>query len=296
MSKQSTLDQRRKLGQVYTSTVNDNLEGIEDILKEVQAQGSVPIEQFAQILSVTSNNLATMWQTGRKTLRTQIAYEIIPDYPEHILKLSLAIDAITNLLDDLLDEVMSKEQRGLYILELVRVISLTIAQLEPKFQIPVANYFNKGICIVIPEIAYTEQIKATNVFEERLYLASQCYKFKSLDMDIYIELPLIELCDNLAEVENIVRLARIHRAICLVKKDYGDLERDAENGTETPIAILAGEGETSLQKYINVLVNMFEDEAETIIVSPDAECYRFAENARKLISLEAGDMLFSTGE
>ena len=105
-----------ELEQVYLSTIEDNLCEIETILAQLDIS-NIPVQQFQDLLYQSSKNLTEHWQTGRKVVRTQIARMLIPNYPDSVLKLSLTIDAIINLLDDLLDEILAKEQKAAYILE-----------------------------------------------------------------------------------------------------------------------------------------------------------------------------------
>jgi hypothetical protein len=136
-----------ELEKEYLSTIEDNLKEVNDILIQLNIS-NIPIEQFEGILYQSSNRLTERWRTGRKTVRTQIARMLIPNYPKSVLHISLAIDAIINLLDDLLDEILVDEQKASYILEMVRVLALfNHLQVAPRFQTRIAEYFNKCICI-----------------------------------------------------------------------------------------------------------------------------------------------------
>lgn len=199
----------------------------------------------------------------------------------------MTIDAIINLLDDLLDEMMEKEQKAAYILEIVRVLALfNHLKAPPYFQQRIASYFNKCICIVIPEIVYKDKIKAATGFEERLGYSVQCYDAKSLVMDIFMELPLVELFGDDKRVEDLVALARTHRAIALIKKDYNDLAHDQKNQTETPLVLLSREGEEKLRMYLNALMKHYERRSKAPIASENDGFSTLVSNVRDLVTQE----------
>lgn len=277
------MNAKMNVGQIYTSTIDQNLASISKILSQLDEFESISLAQFKTILEMSSGQLVMMWESGRKTLRTQAALKIFPDYPTRILKLSLVIDAMINLLDEILDEVLVKDQKAIYILEMVRVLSIFTSALEPKFQLAITSYFNKGIAIVIPEINLPEKIKQAASFEERLRHSLQCYQSKALVMDIYVELPCIELYGQSADIEPVVRLMRIHRAMSIIQKDIVDLDRDKNNGTETPILLLANAQPDMLDKYVQALIDSLFNRAERITVDISSPLFIVSENARDLI-------------
>lgn len=59
-------------------------------------------------------------------------------------------------------------------------------------------------------------------------------------------------------VEKVVAMARIHRAIALIKKDLADLEHDRANGTEAPILLLSDEGSEKLALYIDTMMKIYD--------------------------------------
>lgn len=275
-----------ELEQVYLSTIKDNLSEIETVLAQLGIS-SIPVGQFADLLSQSSKNLTGKWQTGRKVVRTQIARMLIPSYPSCVTKLSLTIDAIINLLDELLDEILLVEQKAVYILEMVRVLSL-LNHLEapPRFQRRIASYFNKCICIVIPEVLYKDKIRAASSFDERLEYSIHCYDAKSLDMDVFMELPLVELYGEDERVDALVSSARIHRAVALINKDYRDLQHDRENDTETPLVLLAAEGEEQLRVYLNAMMGHYEGKSHALVHSEDNDFSNLMSNIRTLVTQE----------
>ncbi|RLF44826.1 MAG: hypothetical protein DRN17_03765 [Thermoplasmata archaeon] len=254
-----------KLTDLYSSTVKDNLKEIEVIVKQLQIIDTIPIEQFSNIFNKTSHNLVDKWNRGQKSLRTEIAFKIIPNYPTTVLKTSLTLDAMINLLDDILDELMEKEERGIYIIELIRVLAIFNQQnISTEVQNKVSEYFNKILCIAITEIIYKEKIKKSKDFNQRLHNSIQCYNYKSMDMDIFIELPLIEVFGNAKDMDTMVALGRVHRAVCIIKKDFKDLKHDIEQNTETPIVVLSEVGKEELMQYILQMMEFYKSESKKI--------------------------------
>ena len=167
---------------------------------------------------------------------------------------------------------------------MIRILAIFNQQeISSKSRLKISEYFNKILCVAIPEIIYKGKIKNTSDFEKRLDYSIGCYDCKSLDMDIFVELPLIKLYDNDREIDDIVSLTRIHRAICLIKKDFRDLEHDIENETETPLIILFGEGKENLKRYMG---RMFEHyEKESVKMRKMEFCGNFQEIAKRLQEL-----------
>ncbi len=276
----------QSLEEVYLATIEDNLRSVDRILAQLGI-ADIPLEQFQGILFQASQSLTQRWRTGRKTVRTQIARMLIPDYPRDVLELSLAVDAIINLLDDLLDELLAEEQKAAYILEFVRVLALfNHLHVPPEYQERIADYFNKCIGIVVAEIVYREKMKATDDFGDRLSYALQCYDAKSLDMDVFMELPLVELLESAQMVDDLVAFTRIHRAVALIRKDFHDLSHDKENHTETPIVLLSYEGREALGRYMEAMIAHYAARNQKPQGAGDALFSRIAANIHELIAQE----------
>lgn len=263
-----------ELRQLYLSTIDNNLRIIGEIVGEVQISDSIPVEQFKNMLDRSSQSLVDKWKSGRKSLRTEIAVKVLPKYPSAVLKTSLMIDAIINLLDDNLDELMTKEERVLNIVELVRATAIFNQQpASNEIKQRISGYFNKVLCIGISEILYGGKIKASGDFSQQLQYLIQCYDCKSLVTDIFFELPLLELYGNDKRIKDIVSLARIHRAVHQIKKDYRDLEWDIKNHTETPIIILSKK-EGSVGQYMDAMMEHYEKESRKFEPAHFSEGFR----------------------
>ena len=277
-----------ELSEIYSSTVEDTLKEMKTIMERYQINDAYQYGDIKNALKQSSDNLIEKWRDGRKMMRTEIALRTISNYPSDILKVSLSLDAIINLLDDIFDEVMEKEERTVYIVELVRVLAFLNGQgISEVFQHKISEYFDKILYIAFSEISYKEKIKKTKNFNQRLDYSIQCYNAKSMVMDIFIELPLIKIYGNRKEIEGIVDLARIHRALCIIKKDLIDIDHDIRQNTETPVVILSMEGENILRKYIDSIIKYYKNKENEILkrgFSSDFE--EIKRNLSELISEE----------
>lgn len=225
--------------EIYESSKSMNYQDIIEIIKELKIDGEIDHNDFAFFINSGIENLIQKWRSGRKILRTNVAKEIIDDYPEKILRSSIIIDASINLLDDLFDEKMDKQEKGLYIIELLRINAILLNEgLNVQQQKYLSMYYNKLLCIAIPEFIYKEKIMNSDYIDDVIRMTMQCYDCKSMDMDIFLELPLSEMDKTSDEIQSTVDMGRIHRALVLMKKDIQDIDHDVSNDTITPMVIL----------------------------------------------------------
>ena len=142
----------------YLSTINININKLKLILYNLHINDSNNTAQFKNILDQSANNLTIKWKNNQKTLRTKIAFEIIHDYPENILNISLCIDAMINLIDDIYDELLTKSDMNLYIVEIIRNLAIfnqmILSDIKRK---KISDYFHKILCIAILESLYKEK-------------------------------------------------------------------------------------------------------------------------------------------
>lgn len=275
MNKEKTI---KELSNKYNNYLNKDF-SLAEIIKELNIQEEFKNEDSFNIISQSSKKLTNKWNTGRKTLRTKIAYDLIPNYPLEILDISLMIDAKINLLDDLLDEVMNKDEKAYYIIELIK-LEAKINQIEISLEIKksISKYFSKILSIAITEEIYKEKIKNSNNFDDRLSFAVDCYNFKSLDMDIYFELPLMKNNFNRKQIDEIIFFTRISRALSLVYKDFLDLEHDQKNKTETPLLILYTEEKQKIYVYLKKIIARYKEKSSKKIISSNNKDLKFMVN------------------
>jgi predicted nucleic acid-binding protein len=180
------------LARFYEETVQENIEYLKKLEKELY--GNVVLHKMVhKALLQSARNLTKKWIAGEKYLRTKYARDAIPEYPKEAFKLSLLLDANINLMDDLLDETLSREERALYIVELLRVLALRDSYpIEDEVKTKISNYFNKIIFVAVSEQIFLEKMKDKE--DEDFYeVAYEYFAGRSLDMDLFLEIPLLEL-------------------------------------------------------------------------------------------------------
>lgn len=278
----------------YRNTFKKNLKRIESTLESFpvsKKERRFILDEIKNLFGITSQSIINKWDTGRKTCRTSYMLEIMPDYPQGVLELSLTIDAIINIFDDLYDEPAKKEDRLIYLVELMRSLSNIVREnLKREVRESLSRYLDNIILIAMAEQNYCRKIKQSSSFEEKIALAIKCYDFRSLVMDIFVELPILELKGRKEGMENIISLARIHRAVCLVKKDLRDLGHDIENQTETPVSIIhLREGRAKADRFIDSLIEHYKNENMKLSKNKTGNDFReIAVRLKELIYNEIG--------
>ncbi len=218
--KRSVSENVLKLKKISTALDIDN-----DLLKEIETA-----------LNRSSEFLIDKWLNGVKYLRTMFALNAIPSYPGDVLEYSVNLDAIVNICDDIVDENLSKEERGLYIFELARVLSRTLSyDVEISMREPLEDYFNKLLLVIFGEKKLYSEISNTSETNRSFHLAYRSYLYRSVDMDIFIKLPLIHTRTNERYIDKLVEIGRIFRMANLFKKDINDMAHDIQNNQFTPV-------------------------------------------------------------
>lgn len=243
----------------YLSMVELNLSRIDDTVHMNNNQSSLE-----QIIRRAACNLTEKWRRGRKALRTEVAYRALSGYPDSTLNASLTLDAMINLLDDIYDEALVKEEMALYIVELIRTIANMSHLVENGERATMEQYFNKILVIAFSEMHYRTRIKESVSREEKLSNVIKCYEVKSTDMDVFIELPLRARGLDDETTSKYTQLGRVHRAISIIVKDLDDLEHDVEAGEETPAVLLFRDHDGSARRILDDCVKHFEDLAEGV--------------------------------
>jgi len=226
------------------------------------------------------------WQMGRKSMRTMVMYSAMAaTYPCEVLPLSLSLDATINLLDDILDDILSRRERGHRILELLRVMGwFNAQQLPPHLQQRVAVYFTQCIGIVLGENVYVDQMKTLSSMDDLVATTRHCYDAKSLDVDIFAELPLFAAFGHASD--GLVSLARYYRALFLMNKDLHDRVRDMENQTETPILLMVQRAPERLQPFLRALADTYMQSAARVSLPDDPLQRQVAAALREMIQGE----------
>ena len=225
----------------YLSTLTRNCESTESIQADLPV--ALPLEVIHGIIETSANFLMTKWASERKGVRTAVAMAIVPDYPLEVLEVSLLLDAVVNLFDDLIDENLTKQEKNLLVLELLRALALlNSAQLSHSLRKQIDLYFNKGITIAISEQESYARIQAARNIEEQVNIAVESYLTRGLVADIFFELPLMWQWGTDIDFRQVLYLARVDRALTLLEKDWQDVDHDIANNTHTPVTLLCHEG------------------------------------------------------
>jgi hypothetical protein len=253
-------DDENFISNLYFETVNESIDLLTDILEQININNSTHKEELSDVLKASAQNIISKWKNHEKTLRTKVIYDILPNYPDHLLKKSLLLDAMVNILDDIYDEILTKEQRSIYIIELLRI--LVLFNQEDKFTSysnEVSNYFNKLLCVAMLENIYKEKIEKSPTFDDVVKYSIECYNSKSMDIDIFIELPLLEMGVDSDRIGELTSLINVYRALYIIFKDVSDLEHDKKNDIKTPIVIISETFSEEKSDYIRSLVDYYDN-------------------------------------
>ncbi len=250
----------------YRESVEENLKDIESILKDVGVDEPVIISSYKNILISSCRNLIEKWLSKRKYTRTLFVKEAFSDfYPDKYTKISLYIDALINILDDLLDEKIGEKEKKYYIVEFLRVFALyNQEQPSKKIQIAMGHYFNKFIALAIAEGGYKNIIKKEIDMEKIVKYSAKSYGIRSLDIDVFNQIALIEYKKQDKEIEKIKKIGRIFRAVNIIRKDIEDIEYDTKNNMESIITVIVNKKECDFHKYVLTLIDHYIDKARKI--------------------------------
>jgi hypothetical protein len=228
------------------------------------------MELFNKVLQSSKNELIEKWKSGKKYLRTLSVMKAFPEYPMNSLNLSISIDAMINIFDDLFDENLEKHTKNNYLLEIFRMLANYHYQASNEnLRFHMGNYFNKIIMIASLEKHFYNLIKNEKRDDNLLKTATHIYDIRSLDVDIFIEIPL-SASDTIQFKDDVLKAARIHRALELLNKDILDIEHDIENGLETLFTIFR-DRKNYLKKLISKLTNLYLERAKNITCSEYSE-------------------------
>jgi hypothetical protein len=229
----------KKIIKVYKKGVDKNLKDINSILKKAGTSNLAIIPVCKNILLASSQNMTNKWATGRKYVRTQFAKKAFGKYyPKKQIELSLTIDGIINILDDLVDETMDNKERILYLTELSRAISVyNLCNHHKSIQVAFGHYFNKIILLSVAENYYEKLIKKEKDFNKIIKISVEIFNYRSMDIDIFNEIALINH-KNKKAISKIMEIGRIFRAVNIIKKDIKDIDYDLQTKVETAITLM----------------------------------------------------------
>lgn len=252
---------------IYKASLDKNLIEINQILKEKKVDNSEVGAYCEELLSLSCESIINKWSEGRKYLRTLFVKEAFAElYPQKIIKTSICIDAIINILDDLLDEKMGDDEKKLYIIEFLRVFSIyNYEHPQKNIQICMGDYFNKLISLATMENYYKDIIGNEKKMEKIVSYSIKVLDCRSMDIDIFNELVILNNgCYNNEEKNEIEKMGRIFRALNIVKKDILDIEHDKKTNQESIVSKILEKKDCNFDKYALSLYNYYLNEAKKI--------------------------------
>lgn len=236
----------------YRDSLNSNLENIrsvEFVNKEIE-------EGIRSVLTMSSENIIDAWVNKRKFCRTSFVMKAFGKfYPsEHIL-LSLSVDSIVNILDDLYDEDLDEKQKTLFIFELTRNLSLLSLEKADKFNLCLGNYFNKLITLAVAENSIEKNLPEISSNQILFDTSVDLLSLRAMDIDFYCEVALKAYDAKTLVKENILELCRVFRILNILKKDILDIEHDLKLGKKGIInEIVFIQKKMTLNDFINGIV------------------------------------------
>ncbi|HHD92611.1 MAG TPA: hypothetical protein ENL06_03270 [Candidatus Portnoybacteria bacterium] len=231
---------------LYQNSINQNLSIIKDILNDLNLKNKDLSDQYSKTLALSSSKIANKWLSGRKYCRTLFAQQAFKNrYPKKHTLFSLQIDALVNILDDLLDEQLSPEEKTFYILEFLRVFSLHEKDCPEQIKKDLGIYINQLITLAVAEEFYQQRVQKETDFDKIVDISTSLLICRGMDMDIFTQIALISQRNISPENKRtIVHFGRLFRAINILKKDVDDISHDQKNKIKTMTTIV-------LKKKIN---------------------------------------------
>ena len=242
----------------YSTTLHKTQHQVTQILCQMNIEKSIDSSTFNTMVTDATQKLIEKWKNQAKTLRTAMVYQVIPNYPDALLEPSLLLDAMINLLDDLYDEILSKDDLTHYVIEVLRILALfTPQKLTTHQQEHVTTYFTKILSIALLESIYIHKIHLASNSAEKIEYVIECYEIKSRDLDIFLELPLLEFDIRPKILEKIVSFGHIYRALSIIIKDINDLDHDLKHHIKTPMVLLSQDTEKCFREQIDAVLNQY---------------------------------------
>ncbi len=274
----------------YEASLKGDLDEIRTILDSLGMSDPNNMEVCSNILGRSCDNLTSTWISGRKYVRTYYIMEAFPAYSKHAQELSIKLDAMVNLLDDLLDENLSREEKALYIVELLRIISNFSRHNKDKtLSDYIGRYFNELICIASLEDIYCRKIEKEKDKFELIDHMIKIYDCKSNDMNIFADIALQDLgISDKASYDAVKSSARHFRAINLISKDLNDIEHDLEQGTDSIIILVKDNYGKGYKEVLQSVVGEYLRKIESLEGCKDPKCKKIISGLLEMSNSEAG--------
>lgn len=255
------MEEKEKAINFYNKQTRKNLDDIEEILDSLKMENPTR-NNFKQLFQSSSAAITTSWEKERKYCRTIFVKTAFgKQFPDHFLGVSLSLDVMINILDDLLDEELSPEKKTAYIIEFLRnFANYSHQELSSEIRNEVGLYFNKLITLAISEKVYEEEIKKSNALNKIAGKSVDLLICRGMDIDIFSEIALIDYAGN---ADAIRKNARAFRAMNILKKDIIDIPYDLKNNMES-VVTLVQKKDFDFLSYISQVLSIFDQKIEVV--------------------------------
>jgi len=286
---------------IYETSIDKNIKTIEKTLKKFGVK-DVPIEMYKGVLSDTSSMVINKWETGRKYTRTAFTQRAFDKkYPTKNLEISLAADAMVNLLDDLLDEKLSDKEKELYVVEFLRVFAIYSKNNIPSLNNWMGDYMNKLITLAIAEQVYQNQILKEKELKELAQKSKELLTCRGVDIEIFVQIALSTHKASNNVFDKMLNIARIFRGMNILKKDIHDIEHDIKIGNKTAVLLVLNKKNISFREYADELTKLLLEEQEKNIqsIAEGLKKYKLekvAENFRQMTTEDQREIIKKSKE
>jgi len=246
---------------IYQRSVIRNLEEIRQILDTIGIK-KVPFSLYRKTLNISAIQITQKWLSQKKYCRTFFVQEAFQEfYPSKYTLFSLWIDAMVNILDDLLDENLTKEKKAFYVIEFLRIFSLFESKCPEKFKKLFGFYIEKLITLAIAEQSYQKVIEKEKNFKKIIKYSAELLICRAMDIDVFVEIAQSKLGSLKKEAKKTKEISRVFRAMNILKKDIKDIKHDQKSGISTVITLILNK-KIHFPFYIESLLKTLEERVE----------------------------------
>lgn len=262
-------------------------------LEEEIKKSGVEKEAFVssrRALEKTSVSVTSKWLSGRKYCRTFFLQKAFGSlYPSSYTAISLSLDALVNISDDIFDEPLEKKEINLYMAECLKLLSLLnsypqISKIQPELGV----YFSKLLSLVAAENFYQEKISQGRDYKQMVEDSSKLLLIRAQDIDIFTEIALLDFKTE-KDLDSIREIAKIFRALNIFKKDIKDLDYDRSHNIKT-VVITLKDKEINLKDYSQDLISGLEDKMKKVVCPQDQGLKLPFRAFQKMIEEEEGEI------
>ncbi len=278
---------------IYKRTVKNNVSDIKKILNALNLN-DIPVSLYEKKFKATINSVTSRWENKEKYCRTLFVQKALGSkYPKNKTEISLSVDAMVNILDDFLDENLSKEKKEIYIFEFLRIFSVYCQKTNQKVNRLISFYINELITLAAVEKFYQENLLKEKNHQEINKKAINLLLSRGMDIDIFLQISFLNKRINSKETNKIKSIARIFRAINILKKDICDIDHDRENGMESVVTIILAKNKNKFKNHINDFINLLEERLQNQIKGLNKEnfSYEISKRFQQMIKKEKAEIL-----